>query len=151
MQLIITIILGFLLQLLSFRYFSYQGIGVNVMLILTIEVALVKGGDRGGLFGFIGGIIEDMFFFGVIGERTIIRLLLGYAAGWIGDKFKAHSFLLQFMLVFISVILQAAFILAVRTLFRYPVISHKNILITAAVNGVVAPLIYTAVKKTNAG
>ncbi len=147
---VLILFIGFVVQLILSKYFSFEGISINIMLLLTIEISLVKGQYYGELFGFFSGLIEDIFVMGIIGTRALIRTMIGLFAGSLKGKFTAQNIFFQFFLTFIVFVVHSFFIYFIRLIFNYPPPMMKNIFVYAGINGILAPIVYYLVKKADA-
>ncbi|MFC2061979.1 rod shape-determining protein MreD [Elusimicrobiota bacterium] len=149
-MIVIALIAGFAAQLILFNFFPNDGAGVNIniLLILTVEIALIRGSYRGEIFGFFSGLLEDIFVFGLIGERAIIRALAGFLIGKFSRRFSVENVVFQFFLVFFVFIIHSGFIYVVRLIFSYPPPALNKVLLNSAINGFLAPGIYHIIRKT---
>jgi len=147
MNIAIIFIFGIIIQIFLSRYFIFSGIGINVMLLLTIEVSLIKGPVNGMSFGFFSGIFEDIYSMGIIGAGSLIRTITAFFAGSVKGKFAVKNAIFQFILVFILSIIHGLFMYLIRIIFAYPEISVMSIIGSACVNGIIAPLVFLIVEK----
>lgn len=147
MKTILILFVGFITQIIFYNYLSYSGIGVNILMLLTIEISLVRGSHRGEIFGFFSGLIEDILIFGLIGERALFMTVVGFLAGKLKGKFSAENIVFQFFLVSFIYILRSYFIYFLRVLFFYPPVSLKYVIAGAGLNGLAAILIYYLIKR----
>ncbi len=151
MKFALTLTAALLAQLFFYRYLSFRGVSVNILIILTIQVALVKGRGRGAVFGFFSALAEDLFLSGLIGERIISRVITGWYAGKLKGKVSPGNFLFQFLFVFAAYLFQALLIFLIRMAMGFPQISLRQAVPTAAAGGLIAPLVYIIIKHTDAG
>lgn len=151
MRMVLILFVGFVVQLILSKYFSFGGIGINILLLLTIEMSLIKGSYYGELFGFFSGLIEDIFVVGIIGARALIRTIAGFFIGSLKSKFSVQNIIFQFLLTVTVFIVHGIFIYYVRLIFSCPPLVFKNIFLCAGINGLLAPFVYYLVKKTGAG
>ncbi|MFH1414939.1 MAG: rod shape-determining protein MreD [Elusimicrobiota bacterium] len=141
----------FIVQILLLRYIISGETGINLFLIVTIEMALIKGSLYGEVTGFITGLIEDVAHMGVIGSRALIRTLVGFLTGSLKGKFAAGNILFQFIVTFIVFVVHGIFIYLLRLVFGLPPSSLHRLFMNAGLNGLIAPLIYSLLKGTDAG
>lgn len=149
MRLVLTFIAGFILQAFLYRN-APLSINVDIMLILTLEVSLIRGSRKGELFGFFSGLIEDILFIGMLGEKALIRTLGGFIAGKFRGRFNEGNFVFQFIIA--SLIYAASVYAAVllRVILGYPPAYPQSIVLSAFLNGVVAYFIYHILIKIDA-
>lgn len=151
MSVFVTLISGCILQIIFLKYISYQGITVNILLLLTVEIALVNGSSMGQKFGFLSGLIEDFFSLGLLGERTVIRTILGYFVGKLKGKFSVSNVFFQIFIVFTVYMIHSYFIYVMRLMFLSPVPALRYAFFGSLINAALAPLAYRLVKRTSAG
>ncbi|MBN2407969.1 MAG: rod shape-determining protein MreD [Elusimicrobia bacterium] len=146
----LLLITGFIAQLVIFNYLSPSGLGINFTLLIAIQIALIRGSYTGELFGFFSGLIEDIFSLGVIGERALVRALIGFLAGRFKGKFAVQNIFFQIFLVFFIFAFYNISIYFIRAIFYYSPFPLKRILLISALNSIIAPLVYHLVKKASA-
>nr|MCR5214781.1 rod shape-determining protein MreD [Eubacterium sp.] len=77
----ILIIISFLLQSVLFSFDNVRGIAPNLMMILTMSFAVMRGRKEGLITGFICGFLYDIFFGTLIGPYSFLFMLIGYLNG----------------------------------------------------------------------
>lgn len=95
----ILIILSYVLQVGVFSHFKMAGIAPNIMLILVVSFAAMRGQMEGMLIGFVCGLIMDIFSGDTIGFYALILLILGYLNGFFYQVFFANYSLLPLLLI----------------------------------------------------
>jgi len=151
MNTVITLIAGFGVQLLLYRYLSINGISLNILFLLTIEISFMKGPLKGEIYGFFSGLLEDIVMLGLIGERALVRTIIAFMSGSLKGKFSVENPFFQFFFVFAVYILNFYFILIIRMIFSFPAPAAKFVLINAILHGVFSYPVYKLVKAANAG
>ena len=71
----ILVILSFVLQTTVFSWLSFSGIIPNIMLILTVTYAIMKGDSVGIIVGFFCGLLADVFFGTFIGSTFFLTFI----------------------------------------------------------------------------
>lgn len=99
---IILIILCYILQVSVFSFFKLAGIVPNIMLILVVAFALMRGQTEGMLIGFFSGLLIDIMAGDAIGFYALLYLFMGYANGLLARIFYANNILLPLGMVFIN-------------------------------------------------
>lgn len=61
------------------------GVRPDLLLVLTIAVAYYEGSERGAAFGFVAGLVIDLFLTTPLGLSALSFALVGYAAGRVQD------------------------------------------------------------------
>ncbi len=97
----IEIILCFVLQSSLFHYIKLAGIMPNLLLILVVSTAYMRGRIPGLLIGFFSGLLVDLSFGSVIGLYSLIYLLIGYFFGFMNKYFSNDDVTLP--LIFVAV------------------------------------------------
>ena len=77
----ILIIISFLLQSVLFSFHNVRGMAPNLMLILTMSFAVMRGRREGLLTGFFCGFLYDIYFGTLIGPHMFLFMIIGYLNG----------------------------------------------------------------------
>lgn len=73
----------------------------NLLLILVVSNAYMRGRMTGMLVGFFSGLLIDILFGNVIGLYAMLLLLIGYIAGFANRIYSRDDFTLP--LIFIAI------------------------------------------------
>jgi len=76
-----TLIINLILQSTVFGYIEIIGIRPNTAILIVVSYAILRGDTEGAAAGFFAGLLQDIFFGGVIGMNALIYMLIGYACG----------------------------------------------------------------------
>lgn len=79
---ILLVLLCFFLQGTLFKSLSFAAVTPNLLMVLTVSFALMRGKKEGMFLGFLGGIIIDLFFSEAIGFYALIYTCIGYLNGY---------------------------------------------------------------------
>lgn len=150
MRTIIILFVGFITQIIITKYFSYGGVGVNLLLLLTIEFSIIKGARYGEVFGFFSGLLQDIFSIGIIGARALTGTCTGFFVGGLKSKCDTHNIFFQIFITIVIFIIQGFLVYFIRLMFSYPAMMLKNIFINAVLNGLLAPVLYFLINKVSA-
>ena len=71
----------FILQTSFFPIFSWNGVSVNLMLVLTVSWSLLYGARRGAFLGFMTGFLQDLTTGMFFGMDVFALTIIGYATG----------------------------------------------------------------------
>ena len=71
----------FVLQTSFFPVFSWNGVSVNLMLVLTVSWSLLYGARRGAFLGFMTGLLQDLTTGMFFGMDVFALTIIGYATG----------------------------------------------------------------------
>ena len=113
----------YVLQTSFLPLFSYNGVSVNLMLLLIISISLLKGHRWGVFIGFSAGLIQDLTVSAFFGCNIFIYMLLGLLCG----KFSDHIFKEQFILPILSSIPMTAIYYFLMIAFLYMLDLKLNI------------------------
>lgn len=89
----------YVLQAGVFSFFKMAGIAPNIMLILVVSFALMRGQTEGMLIGFFCGLVLDVFGGDAIGLYALFYVFIGYINGSFHQIFYANNILLPLGLV----------------------------------------------------
>lgn len=95
----ILIIVCYVLQVSVFSFFKMAGIIPNIMLILVVSFAIMRGQTEGMLIGFFCGLLIDVFAGEAIGLYALLYLFIGYINGYFHLLFFANNILLPLVLI----------------------------------------------------
>ena len=107
------IVLGYALQTSLLTFLSFDGFSANLMLLLTVSVAYLRGYKVGVFFGFIAGILQDLTTGSYFGLATFSYMTVGLVFG----RFSVNLFREQSLLPVISALPALALHFAVMIIF----------------------------------
>ncbi len=144
-MLLITIV-NLILQSTFNVYFDKLFISPNTMLVLVISYSIARNDIEGALFGFVNGLLFDIFFGRIIGFYALIGLLIGFIAAKPFKELSPNNFIMPSVMVFSMTIIYETsfyifgFLLRGRTDFLFYLI---NIILPEAIfNCVISLAIY---------
>ena len=94
------------LQSTIFSAIAFNGIKPNLLLVLIILTALLRGSSVGMIFGVVAGFFQDVFSGKVLGIYMLLGLYVGLLAGIINKRlykenvFVAVSFTFLFTVIY---------------------------------------------------
>lgn len=74
----------------------------NLTLVVVVCTGLLLGDRRGRFLGLILGLLQDLFFAGVIGYYGLIFYLLGYFSGLFRGRIQEDNLLFPLVFCFLS-------------------------------------------------
>jgi len=83
----LLIIIFVALQSTIFRYIAFLNCAPQVVLILVVSVAVLRGQFAGALVGLIAGLLIDILGGRAIGFNAILYMYIGFFVAWISDRF----------------------------------------------------------------
>lgn len=98
----IEIIICFLLQTTVFQWIALAKVVPNLLLILTVSTAFMRGRNEGLAVGFFSGLLVDFCFGNVIGLYALIYMCIGYLNGYTNKVFMKDDLTIPIVLVAIS-------------------------------------------------
>lgn len=88
---LVMIIFNLVLQTTIIPFFPIMGMVPNTALVLVVVIALRVGRVRGGIFGLITGLIQDVLFSSTIGVSAFILFFVGYIIGFAQNSFSREN------------------------------------------------------------
>lgn len=95
----IEIIICFVIQSSMFHYIGLANIMPNLMLILVVSTAYMRGKMSGLIMGFFSGLLVDIIFGNVIGLYAMFYLLIGYFIGFAHKIYDKDDYTIPLILV----------------------------------------------------
>jgi rod shape-determining protein MreD len=122
---------------------------VDLVLVLTLFVALRHGAVPGLLFGSVAGLCQDGLSGGIIGVGGLAKSLVGVAAGALATQFIVTNALPRFVVFYVGSLAHAACFLGVYALIESRSFGRPwtPIAAQALVNAVAGLLTFTAVER----
>ena len=99
---IVFIMAAFLLQTTIFKTIALADVVPNLMLVITISYAYLRGRTSGLVIGFTSGIMLDMMYGSVIVLYAFIFMTLGFLVGFCRKLYFTDTLLLPTVLIAIS-------------------------------------------------
>lgn len=96
---VVVIFLAFLLQTTVFHAIALADVVPNLLLVVTITFAYLRGRTSGLIIGFVCGIMLDMMYGSVIGLYAFIFMTIGFIVGFCQKIYFTDSLLLPIVLI----------------------------------------------------
>lgn len=96
---IIEIILCFLLQTVVFTTYSPTGIIPDLLMVITIGNAFMRGRTTGLLTGFVCGLLLDCCYGSGMGLCALLYMVTGYLAGYVARFYLPDDYTLPTLLI----------------------------------------------------
>ena len=93
-----VLILLYALQTSLLTFINFDGFSANLMLLLTLSIAFLRGNKYGAFFGFMAGLLQDATSGSYFGLATFSYMTIGLIFG----KFSVNLFRDQSLLPVIS-------------------------------------------------
>jgi rod shape-determining protein MreD len=110
---LLLLTVGAVLQVTFVSYVEVSSGQPDLVLVLVVCVALLRGPMLGAVAGFWGGLVLDMATFETLGLTSLLLTLAGYACGRLGQtlsKSSPHPPLIAVALATVGVALGSAFL-----------------------------------------
>ncbi len=78
---VLVIVLAAFVQCGLFQLFTIASVKPNLLLVITVSFALMRGRKSGLWTGFFCGLVLDLFFPGRLGVEALIYMWIGYVCG----------------------------------------------------------------------
>jgi len=145
------VITAVLLQSTVFAQLRLLGVRPELLMLVTIVLALLEGPAEGAVVGFVCGLAQDMFLNQPKGITALTLTLLGYGVGMAQQYITSPSPLVPTVVVAIATALGMAFYEVVSFLlgtFDQPA-SHgvRVALLTALYNAILTPILYPLLRR----
>lgn len=112
---IMLIVLLYALQTSLLTFVNVDGFSANLMLLLTVSFAFLRGHEKGTFFGFMAGLLQDATTGSYFGLATFSYMTIGFIFG----KFSVNLFREQSILPVISSIPALAIHFAITITFLF--------------------------------
>lgn len=100
---VLEIIICFVIQSAMFHYFALANIMPNLLLILVVSTAYMRGRLPGMLIGLFSGLLVDLMYGSyVVGICALLYLLIGYFIGFTNKYFSNDDYTLPLIIIAVS-------------------------------------------------
>ncbi|MBC7229013.1 MAG: rod shape-determining protein MreD [Actinobacteria bacterium] len=98
----VVLVLALLVQLTVAPEIAIGTVRPDVLLVVTVCWALFEGPGQGALFGFWGGLLEDVFSTAVLGVGAFAKTVIGYFGGELRQRIISKSVAWPMVIVFFA-------------------------------------------------
>lgn len=102
----IELLVCYVLQSSTYQYFELADIMPNLVLILIVSTAYMRGRMPGLLLGFFSGLLIDLMYgsfvigtYSLIGVHALLYLLIGYFIGYTNRFYSNDDYTLPLILI----------------------------------------------------
>lgn len=113
------IILAFTVQTTIVRILSPFGLIPDLILLLVIAIALLKGPVVGMGIGLVGGLLTDCLAGGIIGVHAIAKMVIGLSCGFLEKNIFKDNFLVPIVIGWIATLIHDSIIGLVYNAFNW--------------------------------
>lgn len=96
---LIEILVCFLLQSTVFPQIALAGVVPDLLMILVVSVAFMRGRIKGLLCGLACGLLVDFSFGSIVGLFGLMYMSIGYLAGYSNKIYDENDYTLPLLLV----------------------------------------------------
>ena len=149
----LIIIVSFVLQTSLIGAINPASANPNLMLIVTVTFALLRGDRTGLVTGFFCGLLTDVFFGNMIGFYALLYMITGFYCARYHRKFYPENLVLPFSVITVADLFcgVACYLFLFATRARYHVLFYltRIILPEAVFTLIAAFLLYPVILKIN--
>ena len=96
------IIICFVLQSSLYQFFNLANVMPNLLLILVVSTAYMRGRSSGLIIGFFSGLLIDIMFGSLFGLYALFLMVIGYAAGYTHKIYSKDDYALPLILIAVA-------------------------------------------------
>ena len=146
------IVFTLIIELVLANVLGFNAVKPDLMLIVVICLSFLSNSQEGIIVGFVGGLLKDIFSVSLLGTHALVKTTIGYLSGIIRERiFYQHLLwiitIATFFFTFLNNILIYYLLKSFYTDYTFITIFKKYIAIRATINCILAPLIYTGIKR----
>lgn len=95
----LEIIICFVLQSSLYHFISLANVMPNLLLILVVSTAYMRGNMTGMVVGFFSGLLIDIQFGNIIGLYALFLLIIGYVVGFANKIYSKDDYTLPLFFI----------------------------------------------------
>ncbi|MGM0471353.1 MAG: rod shape-determining protein MreD [Bacillota bacterium] len=107
----LVIMIGLILQMTLFAFRPLWGVTPDLLLIIVVSYSLLAGYRKGAYFGFIAGVLQEVFTSGAFGVSIVNKLISGYICGFLKGKVYDRSILIPVLVIAVATLLNQLLIM----------------------------------------
>jgi len=121
---------------------------VDLVLVLVAFVGLRMGPLAGLATGSVGGIVQDVLSYSLVGVGGLAKSIVGFGAGLTGQQFIVAHSLPRFFVFWLATLVQAACVLGIYGVIEPSTLQqpYREILAQSVGNGLVGVLAFKVVE-----
>lgn len=108
--LLILPIMALFLQSTFFSFYSINGIIPDLVLIFVVFFALFNGAEKGAVYGYLCGLLEDLFLGRLIGMNALAKALTAYVVGRLQSNVFKENLVVGVLGVFLATLMNIFFL-----------------------------------------
>ena len=95
----IEIIVCYVLQSSLYQFISLANVMPNLLIILVVSAAYMRGRMTGMVIGFFSGLLVDIQFGNLIGLYALLMMIIGYLAGFANKIYSRDDYTLPLFFI----------------------------------------------------
>ena len=84
-----------------FQNFRIGNISPNIILVIIVSFALLRGSKEGAMIGMLSGLLQDASFSITIGSSVVVYCIIGYICGKFNKNFYRENFIVPLVCTFL--------------------------------------------------
>lgn len=96
---ILIVITNLIMQSTLAHYMAIGGITMNMIVIMVVSFAMLRGKIEGAIIGFSIGLLMDIFFGNVIGYFALLYMYIGFFCGYIDKNLYKDNIMIPIMVI----------------------------------------------------
>ncbi|SHG78520.1 rod shape-determining protein MreD [Thermosyntropha lipolytica DSM 11003] len=104
-------IMALFLQSTFFSFYSINGVIPDLVLIFAVFFALFNGPVRGAFYGYLCGLLEDLFLGRLIGVNALAKALTAYIIGRLQGTVFKENLMVGVLGVFLATVVNSFLVL----------------------------------------
>lgn len=97
----VIVLLTIAVQSTLMQYVQFYGIKPNIIIVVIISIALLRGSREGAAVGAFAGMLYDFIFGRAFGAGTLMGLLLGLSVGTLNRRLYKENLLVVVLITFL--------------------------------------------------
>lgn len=99
---IIEVVVLFLFQSTVFPHFALAGVVPDLLIILVVSIAFMRGRIPGLLTGLLCGLITDFCYGDLIGLCSFFYMIIGYTVGYSNKIYDENDYTIPIIMIALS-------------------------------------------------
>jgi len=145
--LLLLVLACLVLQSTFLASFAPYGLTPDLILILVVSIALVRGYWEGAVWGFLAGLGLDMISSGYLGFHALTKMVVGFFFGLAEEKVFKENLLLPAVALFLATLAHELLFFILAAFYRQLEVNffsalRRIILPLSLYNAILAPFVY---------
>ena len=102
-------------------FVAFRGVSADLLLLMVVSVAFLRGAKVGALVGFLAGLLQDLATGTFFGVDIFAKMVIGYGCGYYSRRLVKEQMMLPLLAVLVATGLQYVLWLLFSWLLGYSV------------------------------